>query len=307
MYDKDSKGISYVAGFFMLIAFAVAGLMLASVIAGLVSELMTGKSYLEITKAVNDPAYSDVMKIVQSVTAIFGFFIPTLVVAVLLHRRPMQLLGLQTRGLQVKQVLLVFLLVGVSLLVATSLSYLTNSTPIPDSWKIRFDRLEEEYNQQVSAIISLKGTKDYILALIVMAFLPALCEETLFRGGLQNFLSRGTGMPWFAIIVVSILFSVAHFSFYGFLSRFFLGIVLGAIFHYSGKLWLSILAHFLNNALAITVLYLSIRQGKPMEEAMKQDATSFWGVLAIPVVIILFVAFKRISDDSRQQIQSSEQ
>ncbi len=128
-----------------------------------------------------------------------------------------------------------------------------------------------------------------------MAFLPALCEETLFRGGLQNFLTRGTNMPWLSIIVVSILFSLAHFSFYGFLSRFFLGIVLGALFHYSGKLWLSILAHFINNALAITVLYISTQQGKPLQEAMKQDETSFWGILAIPAVVGLFALFKKVS------------
>ncbi|RYG46859.1 MAG: CPBP family intramembrane metalloprotease, partial [Chitinophagaceae bacterium] len=128
-----------------------------------------------------------------------------------------------------------------------------------------------------------------------MAFLPAVCEEALFRGGLQNFLNRGTNMPWMSIIVVSILFSLAHFSFYGFLSRFFLGIVLGAVFHYSGKLWLSILAHFINNALAITVLYISIKNGTSLEEAMAQDASSIWGILAVPVVIGLFAFFKKAS------------
>jgi membrane protease YdiL (CAAX protease family) len=188
------------------------------------------------------------------------------------------------------------MVIGAALMVSSSLSYLTNSLPIPDTWKLRFDKMEFEYNEQVSAIISLKNAKDYILALIIMAFLPALCEETLFRGGLQNFLTRGTHLPWLAIIVVSILFSLAHFSFYGFLSRFFLGIVLGALYHYSGKLWLSILAHFLNNALAITVLYIATKKGEPLSEAIKQDATSFWGVLALPVVIILFVAFKRASE-----------
>jgi membrane protease YdiL (CAAX protease family) len=211
----------------------------------------------------------------------------------------MKLLGFSSTDIKLSQVGLVILLIGTSLLVATSLSYLTNNTPIPDGWKIKFDRLEEEYNRQVSAIISLKNSKDYIIALIIMAFLPALCEETLFRGGLQNFLTRGTKMPWLSIIVVSILFSLAHFSFYGFLSRFFLGVVLGALFHYSGKLWLSVLAHFINNALAITVLYISIQQGKPLQEAMKQDATSFWGILAIPIVIGLFIAFKRISASRR--------
>ncbi len=299
MLDNDSKGISYTAGFFMLIAFAIGGLILASVLGAQVWQQMTGKSFAEMQKGMSNPANSDVMKIIQSLTAIIGFFIPTVVTAALLNRRPLKLLGFSSTDIKLSQVGLVVLLVGASLLVATSLSYLTNNTPIPDSWKIKFDTLEEEYNRQVSAIISLKNAKDYIIALVIMAFLPALCEETLFRGGLQNFLTRGTNNPWLSIIVVSILFSLAHFSFYGFLSRFFLGIVLGALFHYSGKLWLSILAHFINNALAITVLYVATQQGKPLQEAMKQDEASFWGILAVPVVIGLFILFKKTSAHRR--------
>jgi membrane protease YdiL (CAAX protease family) len=279
----------------MLIGFAIAGLVLASLLGAQIWVQMTGKSFSEMQKGMSDPANSDVMKFIQAVTAIIGFFIPTLITAALLNRRPIKLLGFSSRDIKPSQVGLVILLIGASLLVATSLSHITNNIPIPESWKIRFDRLEEEYNRQVSAIITLKNSKDYILALVIMAFLPALCEETLFRGGLQNFLTRGTNLPWLSIIVVSILFSLAHFSFYGFLSRFFLGVVLGALFHYSGKLWLSILAHFINNALAITVLYISTQQGKPLQEAMKQDETSVWGILAIPAVVGLFALFKKVS------------
>jgi membrane protease YdiL (CAAX protease family) len=295
MYDNDSKGISYTAGFFMLIAFAIGGLILASVLGAQVWTQITGNPVAEMQKGMTNPANSDVMKIIQSLTAVVGFLIPTIVAAALLNKRPLKLLGFSSADTRLSQVGLVILLIGASLLVATSLSYLTNNLPIPQAWEIRFDKLEEEYNRQVSAIISLKNGKDYAIALLIMAFLPALCEETFFRGGLQNFLTRGTNVPWLSIIVVSILFSLAHFSFYGFLSRFFLGIVLGALFHYSGKLWLSILAHFINNALAITVLFITTQQGKSIQEAMKQDAPDFWGILAIPVVIGLFIAFKKVS------------
>ncbi len=287
----------------MLLAFTIAGLAMASLLGTQIWQKMTGMRFSDIQNALTNPAYSDVMKFIQSITAVIGFFIPTLITAAILHKKPIQLLGFNTANIRSGQVVLVLLLIGASLLVATSLSYLTNITPIPENWRIRFDNLEEEYNRQVSAIINLKNTKDYIIALVVMAFLPALCEETLFRGGLQNFLTRGTSRPWLSIIVVSILFSLAHFSFYGFLSRFFLGIVLGALFYYSGKLWLSILAHFINNALAITLLYISIQQGKSIQEAMKQDATSFWGILAVPVVIILFVFFKHSSVRRRVNIK----
>jgi membrane protease YdiL (CAAX protease family) len=155
--------------------------------------------------------------------------------------------------------------------------------------------MEAEYIKQASAILSLNNFGEYLLAILIMAFIPALCEETLFRGGLQNFLSRWTKNPWLSIVIVSILFSIAHLSFYGFLSRLFLGIMLGLLFHYSGKLWLCILAHFLNNAFAITAIYVYKSQGKSIAEAMNDSGDGTWyGVLALPVFIALFIVFKKM-------------
>ena len=295
MYDKDSRGISYTAGFFMLICFAIAGLVLAAEIQKPVWVALTGKSVEALREGVFTPADSTAIKLIQSLTAIVGFLVPTILTASLLSRKPFKLMGYTTEGLHIRQVGLVLLLIGTGLMVASSFSHLTNLIPLPESWRTRFDDMEEKYNMQVSAIIRLNNFKDYIIALLIMGFLPALCEETLFRGGLQNFLTRGTHLPWVSIIIVSILFSLAHISFYGFLSRFFLGLVLGGLYYYSGRLWLSILAHFVNNALAITLLFVSTQQGKSLDEAMKQDTTSFWGFLAIPFVVVLFMAFKRAS------------
>jgi len=278
----------------MLIAFAVAGLILASAISAPIWQSMTGLKLTEMEKNMNNPAYADVMKILQVITAVVGFFLPAVVTAALLNRRPLKLLGL-AEGASPQQAGVVILIIGASLAVATGLSYVNAHVPIPESWHVKFMKLEDNYNRQVEAIIRLKDTKDYIIALVVMAFLPAVCEETMFRGGLQNFLTRATNMPWVSILIVSLIFSVVHLSFYGFLSRMFLGIILGFIFQYSGKLWLSILAHFINNALALTVLFFYIRQGRSLHDAMKSEGTSFWGLLAIPVVIALFELFRRVS------------
>lgn len=297
MYDNQSKGISYTAGFFMIIVFVVVGAFLSEQINKQIWIYWTGQSYDLVTRV--NPIYSNVLKIMQAVSAIITFFIPTLAVAALLSHKPAALLGFSPK-VRLDQVGLVLLIVVASLVVSTSLSYFNNNIPIPEEWRIKFDNWENEYNRQVEAIVSLKNQRDYILALVVMAFLPALCEETLFRGGLQNFLSRGTRMPWFAIVVVSILFSLAHFSFYGFLYRVFLGMILGAIYHYSGKLWLSILAHFINNAIALTVLYVNIQNGKPIREAMKTDATGYWGILALPILVGLFILFQRVSGTNRR-------
>ena len=270
----------------MLIAFAIAGLVMATLIAAPVWQYMTGLPATEMTKQAKNPAYGPVFQIVHVITQFFGYFVSAWAVAFMLNRKPGRLLGFSGR-IQARQAGLVVLITAVALLAGTALSYINHQVPLPENLKIRFDKMEADYNQQAIAILNLKDSTDYIVALLVMAVVPAICEETLFRGGLQNFLTRGSRNYWVGVIVVSLLFSVAHFSFYGFLFRFFLGLVLGFIYQYTGRLWLAILAHFLNNALAVTMLYLYIREGKPVEEAMNMTADSWLTILFMPVLFIL--------------------
>ena len=299
MNDHDSKGISYAGGFFILIAFAIGALVLTNeIINPPIWKSLTGKSMEAIKQGLIGPEDSDAMKIMQALTAIFGFFVPAVLAAYVLNRKPFKLLGFPG-NIKASQAGLVILIILSGMIVSASLAYFNERIPISDSWRIQFDKMEEDYNKQVEAIVSLRNIKDYILALIIMGFLPALCEETLFRGGLQNFLTRSTKIPWISIVIVSIIFSLAHFSFYGFLTRFFLGVILGLIYHYSGRLWLSVLAHFINNTIIITILYAYTQKGKPINEAMQENAVGYWGIIALPVVVGLFILFKNISSGKR--------
>jgi len=305
MYDNDSKGISFSAGIFMLIAFTIAGLFLSTIISIPIWTAMTGKSIQEMEQGLSNPAFSNAAKVLQSITAVMGFFVPALVTAWMLNRKPLKLLGYAS-GIQRRQLGLVVLIMIAALIASSSLSYVNNIIPVPTSWKIRFDKWETTYNDEVSAIIGLKNFGDYILAVIIMGFLPAVCEETLFRGGLQNFLTRSTRMPLLSIVIVSIIFSAVHFSWYGFLARFFLGFVLGFIYYYSGRIWLNIFAHFLNNALAITVLYMEKMQGRPINDLMKDSGNPWLGLIALPAVIALLMVFKRVSYGSALLSQRSD-
>ena len=302
MYDSNSKGISYLAGFFMLIAFVVASTILAGLLSMPIWTAMTGESALKIEEGMLNPANSNAVKVIQIITAVVGFLLPALLTAQILNRRPMKLLGFKG-AINWQEISLVFGIVLMALFVSAGLAYFNQNIPVDASWKIRFDKMEADYIKQASAILSLNNFGEYLLAIFIMAFLPALCEETLFRGGLQNFLSRSTKKPWLAIVIVSIIFSVAHFSFYGFLSRVFLGMMLGAIYHYSGKLWLSILAHFINNAIAISVVYATKMNGKSVAEAMNDSSDASWyGIFALPFLIALFYFFRKITVKPAEEI-----
>jgi membrane protease YdiL (CAAX protease family) len=292
MYDKESTGISYKAGFFMLIAFTIAGIVVASFISIPIWENMTGTSILKMEKEMLNPANSGAIKVIQCITAIIGFLLPSLITARMLNRNPMKLTGFAYR-INFTQVALVLGIMIAALFASTFFAYLNEHLPISIRLKEMFDRMEKDYQKEVEAILTLQNLKDYLIALLVMALIPAVCEEALFRGGLQNYLTRWSKNPWLSIVIVSVLFSAAHFSFYGFLSRLFLGIVLGFIYHYSGRLWLSITAHFLNNALAVTAIYVMKQQGNTIETAVAKTDSSWIGVFAIPIVIAMLIYFKR--------------
>lgn len=302
MYDSQSKGISYTAGFFMLIAFAIASFILAGLLSLPIWTAMTGESALNIEEGMTNPANRNAVKVIQIITSIVGFLLPALLTAQMMNRRPLKLIGFKGK-LYLNEVAIVFGIVILALFVSAALSYFNQHIPIDASWKTRFDKMEADYTKQAAAILTLNNFAEYLIAIFIMAFLPALCEETLFRGGLQNFLARSMKNPWLAIIIVSVIFSVVHLSYYGFLSRVFLGVMLGAIYHFSGKLWLSILAHFINNALAITVVYIYKQQGKSVEEAMNDTSDATWyGIFALPILIALFIFFKKITVKPPEEI-----
>lgn len=92
--------------------------------------------------------------------------------------------------------------------------------------------------------------------LLMMALLPAIGEEFFFRGILQQMIIRWTRNPHWGIIITGFIFSAIHMQFYGFFPRWLLGMLLGYLFLWSGSLWLSIIAHFVNNTIAVVGYYL---------------------------------------------------
>ena len=297
VYENNSKGLSFTSGFFILIALGFAGLFIAAMVSIPVWTIMTGTSYTNMEEGMNDPANSNAVKIIQAISVLLGFLLPAFFTSYLLNRKPLRLMGFR-QPVNIKQIGLVLLIMFLSLFVAGALGYFNTRIPIPEGWRSAFDKLEDAYLKQVEIMAGLKTFGDYLIGLIIMAFLPALCEEAIFRGGLQNFLNRATNKAWLSIIIVSILFSVIHFSYYGFLSRFFLGIVLGLVFHYTGSLWLCILGHFFNNALAITQLYFYSLKGKNIRDAMTEEVPYYWGIAALPLLIFLFLLLKKNSHGS---------
>jgi membrane protease YdiL (CAAX protease family) len=97
-----------------------------------------------------------------------------------------------------------------------------------------------------------------VQVVFLMAVVPGIFEELFFRSILLRW-KLSVMRPFWAIIINGFVFSFIHFQFEGFLARWLLGIMLGWIYWKTGKIWISIGMHIINNALSI-FLYVFIYQ-----------------------------------------------
>ena len=78
----------------------------------------------------------------------------------------------------------------------------------------------------------------FALNIIILAIIPAIGEELLFRGYLQEKIGHLFGKMYISILITSFLFSIIHMDIHGLIPRFFLGVILGLLFFWSKSLFL---------------------------------------------------------------------
>jgi uncharacterized protein len=294
-YDYDEfKGVSPAAAFFILLGLLGAGVIIGSLAGFAVWLGMTGQGITTFEKDMLNPQFTNAARVMQMVSVLCMFFIPAVITARLMSRSPFKLLGYK-EGFNWKQFSLVVAILLLCMPLVGALGQLNQSIPLTKALEAAVKKMEDNYSKQAEALAAMHSFGDLIFSLFIIALLPALFEETFFRGGMQQALIGWFKNPLAAIIVTSILFSAMHISWYGFLPRFALGMVLGLIFYYSRSLWLNMLLHFLNNALAVGYMYYLSTHNKPVKEAMDDNAPIWMGLPAIVLLVVLFRFFKQVS------------
>jgi membrane protease YdiL (CAAX protease family) len=109
----------------------------------------------------------------------------------------------------------------------------------------------EQYNantQLIEKMIFFEHIGDTLFSFIVFVIFAALSEEVFFRGTIQRFLHQSL-KPGQAILIGALAFALGHLNIVQLPFLLIAGGVLGLIYWFSGRLWVSILAHALHNGL----------------------------------------------------------
>ena len=257
---------------------------------------------LVTTGDMNDMSNVKVMRLIQSVGL---FVIPPFVMAFLWSENAFEFLRLKSvfRWTTILYVV-AFMLVAIPFI--NLLSWLNQQIVLPESLS-EIEKMMQSSEAQIAIFTEKMLNVDTLDALLFNVFLvavvPALGEELFFRGTIQRLLSDWKG-ALFAIWITAFVFSAIHMQFYGFLPRMLLGAFLGYLLLWSGSLWLPIIAHFVNNSVAVVFYYLKFNGVKVIDvETIGTDDTLWLGIVSGIVCVFLGFLIRKNTRKATSEIQ----
>ena len=288
---------SYPVQFIILMGLLAVFMIVGTLLLTLVGSQLLGCKLLEVPAALNLPANAGLSKLLNLGATLIAFVVPAIIFTRIQKKDAQSTcsaLGFATIS-DAKLLLYTLPITYGGILLSGSLAEINQHIYLPAKLLEQAKTLEQTYKTLMLNMARMDSLLDYISALFIMALAPAIFEEILFRSTVQPLFIGWTKNVWVGIIITSVFFSAIHFSFFGFLSRTALGILLGLLFYYSKNIWLSIFMHFLNNGLIVTQLYIVTKQGKSIEKAMDENIAVWWGIIGLVVLWFSFKAFKKHS------------
>lgn len=286
----------------MLLAFtalgSLAGIGLVKLIYGLDFTHINMEQIIEMCK--EEPNTIPALKLFQVFAGSIGvFLIPALLFPQALGEKAINFLNLKKPTPYFSWLIAIALMFMV--IPAVSWLYQFNQgLRFPEEWKefeAQIKQMETQAGELTRIFLKANSMGVLLLNLLVVAVIPAICEEFFFRGALQNFIRGCFNNEILAIVFAALIFSGFHGQFYGFIPRLFLGIILGFLYATSGNIWVAVLAHFLNNAIATIVAYTADLY--PEMEIFSEDYLFpvYISVLSLMMVTGLIIWHKKMFKD----------
>ena len=279
--------------FIFAILLALLSFFVISFFGALIALIVFQVSINELTSLLQStPSEENILllKYFQLLQSIGLFIIPAILLARLIFKNGLKSIGFRI-GVDSAIVGWVMVLMVLGFPFVNLLSELNLNMRLPgflSSLEETFKQLEESATLMTEAFLESKSFAGLFYNLILIAILPAFGEELFFRGIVQRIFIDWTKSPWFGIFIAAFLFSFMHLQFYGFLPRLYLGFIFGVIYYWSGSIWLPILAHFINNAAAVVLLFIYGQEavGKNIDAIGTKEGNWYYIIISILFVVV---------------------
>jgi membrane protease YdiL (CAAX protease family) len=275
------------AGFIGLIG----GFFLYQIVGGLITIIIFG---LDVEKA---PV--NAMRFVTMGGQILFILLPALLFSKMFYRNISEIVRLKVPRWEE---ILLFIL-GIIVLTPLLQNYLyiqnhyielwaSNSSFI-NSVKELLDSLNKLLEEAYGNLISVNNFYEGILVVIVVALVPAVSEEFMFRGFVQKSFEFKL-KPFRAALITAAFFGIYHFNPYGIIPLILLGLYFGFAAYMSNSIVIPVVLHFLNNFAAVTLYFILgdedlIKSAPEGEIDIQLSFMSFLGLLVLFSGVIFLI------------------
>lgn len=231
----------------------IGGFLLYQIVGGLLTLLIFG---LDIENApVNG------IRLMTMAGQILFILLPALVLSKLMYTDVTKFLRVKIPSW--KEVLL--FTIGIAILTVLLQNYLyiqnyfidqlADSVPFIKTLKELLDTLNAYVEKTYGSLLKANSVYEGILIVFVVAVVPALSEEAMFRGLVQRSFEMKM-KPFYAALITAIFFGANHFNPYGLIPLIILGLYFGFAAYMSGSIIIPIILHFLNNFTAVMLYFI---------------------------------------------------
>lgn len=269
----------------VLVLFCLLGALFGSLLAVGIG-LSKGMDYEEIMANLGadfSPENRGFVRLTIGLNHFFMFLVPALVTVWVFYKKEM-VAYLRLRPAPKWAIVGLGILFLVVLMPAVQFSYFLNQQiPLPDWMHL----MEASTADAIKNLLVMDSFWEFLANIVVIALLPAIGEELVFRGILQTQLMRRIQNPHVAIWLTGAVFSAIHFQFEGFLPRMLLGVALGYLFYWTKNLWIPIIAHFINNGVQVAAAYFYAEKMDVLDLEKEIDVPFYAAVSSILLAIVL--------------------
>lgn len=166
-----------------------------------------------------------------------------------------------------------------------------DNVPIIKTMKDLLDKLNEYVEKTYNSLLKANNIFESLLIIIVVALIPALSEEFMFRGYIQRSFEIKL-KPFYAALITALFFGANHFNPYGLLPLIILGLYFGYAAYMSDSIFIPIILHFLNNFTAV-MLYFIFGDDELISSTVKkpfEPGSSLMMILFMSVIFVFVVA-----------------
>ena len=244
-----------------------------------------------------------VLKVLQIFTTMGLFLIPAMIFSQLFSPLPTLFLRL-SNSVKPYYLLAAAILFIAFIPLTDALTYLNQSISLPNflsEYEAEVRASSERMQGLIGSFLEMNSFGVFIFNLFLLAVLPAIAEEFFFRGVMQELIVRKTNKVHLAVWVSALGFGLMHNQLFSVVPLIALGAMLGYLKEWTGSLWPSIIAHFVNNGSIVVIMYFGGYNMTDIDTMSPPDFIWLIPALVLSAALVYWLWYQRKSRHSEDE------